>query len=314
MTLGWVEGDSRQAILKAMKRRPALVALLAPSALLALIVALAATAPIEQARGAFPGRNGKIAYTVGRLGADSLFTMRPDGSAKRRVAPGAHDPAFSPTGKKIAFERNGNIWTMRANGSHVRRLTHGPAEDSAPSFSPSGKRLVFFRFVFDKIDALYTIRADGSHLRRLPKSEGLAQPQFSPNGRWIVASGCGIVIMRARASHPHPRSLTHGTCGRFRDSNPDFSPNGHRIAFERIANERGGIWVMRLDGSDKTRIHAGGRNDHQPAFSPNGRRIAFMINGAIGKAIYTMRTDGADVVRLTRADGLADAPSWGVRP
>jgi Tol biopolymer transport system component len=310
--------------IEAMKR-PSLAALALAFGLAGAVALIAALAHPPVAHSAFPGRNGKIAFTepVG-VGPESVFTMRPDGSAKRQVAPRGHDPAFSPTGKKIAFERHGNIWTTAATGSHPKRLTRGPARDSVPSFSPSGKRLVFVRFVPEKISTLYTIRADGSHARRLTDSRNMGligsypNPQFSPNGRWIVfSSGCRILIIRARASHPHSRPLTNGECTGFREVTPDFSPNGNRIAYARISDDPlVGIWVMRLDGSDQTQITVG--NDRQPAFSPNGRRIAFSgkhRGDALGRAIYTMRTDGSGVTpHLTRGNGIADAPSWGVRP
>src|SRR5205823_4987152 len=33
-------------------------------------------------------------------------------------------PAWSPDGDRIAFQRHGDIYVMRADGSHVVRLTH----------------------------------------------------------------------------------------------------------------------------------------------------------------------------------------------
>ena len=173
-----------------MKRRPPLVALLAPSALLALIVALAATAPIEQARGAFPGRNGKIAYVrESVIGKDSAWTMRADGSHKRRIARNASEPAFSPSGRKIVFTRwrrntnchcrNGDLYTMRANGSHERRLVHTPASEIEPSFSPSGKRVVFSKH--GTHSGIYTIRPDGSGLAPLVTGDGaVGSPRWRP--------------------------------------------------------------------------------------------------------------------------------------
>jgi Tol biopolymer transport system component len=151
---------------------------------LALLLSLTGTAGA-----AFPGKNGKIAFEGKPL---SIHTMRPDGSHKRRLTRSGREPAFSANGKRIAFERHGDIWVMRANGSHTKRLTRGGASDYSPSFSPSGKRIVFARLVFSNRDRndVYTIRRDGTHLKRLTHIHfvGLTVfgPQFSPNGRLIV--------------------------------------------------------------------------------------------------------------------------------
>jgi Tol biopolymer transport system component len=133
-----------------MKRRPALVAVLAPSALLALIVALAVTAPVDRTRAAFPGDNGPIAFV--RTG-DDLYLMQGNGTHKRRVYHDRRDavnaPAFSPNGRRIAFVRHAvllgtdRIVVMRRDGTHLRRLTHKPLQAVEPGFSPSGRRIVF---------------------------------------------------------------------------------------------------------------------------------------------------------------------------
>jgi Tol biopolymer transport system component len=296
-----------------MKRRPALVALLAPSALLALIVALAATTPIEQARGAFPGRNGKIAFEGKPL---SINTIRADGSHKRRLTTNGREPAFSANGKKIAFERRGDIWVMRANGSHKKRLTHSAASDYSPSFSPSGRKLVFARFVYRKRNDLYTIRRDGTHLKRLTHLRYVGQtvfgPQFSPNGRSIVfTQGVQYRIAIIRSNGSHRRVLTDPP-GQANDLWPDFSPNGRRIVFQRGNRRAGAIYLMRRNGTHLRNIGIdGGLN---PAFSPSGRRIVFSTKPpASAWKLFTMKNDGSDLVGpLTNRD--SQAPSWGVRP
>src|SRR5262245_41045657 len=108
--------------------------------LAALCVSVAFLA--RSASGAFPGKNGKIAFVREVSGCNfsdpqsncnfDIFTMRPDGSHQLRIT---HDhasefsPAFSADGRKIAFDRKGEIWVMDADGSHQRRLTHNQAFD-----------------------------------------------------------------------------------------------------------------------------------------------------------------------------------------
>ena len=50
-------------------------------------------------------------------------------------------PRFSPDGRSIALLKAGQLWTMKADGSGKRRLTTRPA--SGPSWSPDGATIAF---------------------------------------------------------------------------------------------------------------------------------------------------------------------------
>ena len=63
-------------------------------------------------------------------------------------------PSYSPDGTQIAFrgdldlaEPSGDeeIYVMNADGTNVRQLTSNADFDSAPSWSPDGKRILFER-------------------------------------------------------------------------------------------------------------------------------------------------------------------------
>ncbi len=85
-----------------------------------------------------------------------IFIMRADGSHIKQLAgsrrKSAIQPAFSPNGKKVAYTDGDpndfyDIYVMRADGSHKKRLTKWPYSDDSPSWSPSGKRIIFDRRV-----------------------------------------------------------------------------------------------------------------------------------------------------------------------
>ena len=55
----------------------------------------------------------------------------------------ANHPALSPDGATLAFDWNGDIWTVPSAGGVARPLTSHPARDSEPKFSPDGKEIAF---------------------------------------------------------------------------------------------------------------------------------------------------------------------------
>jgi TolB protein len=74
-----------------------------------------------------------------------IFVMNADGGGWRQLTStsGTHDdeePAWSPDGKKIVFSsnRDGNweLYIMDANGKNQTRLTHTPAAERNPAWSP----------------------------------------------------------------------------------------------------------------------------------------------------------------------------------
>ena len=101
--------------------------------------------------------------------------------------------SFSADGKHIVFTstRNGNpnLYIMNADGSNVRQLTHQPAYNGGPFFSPDDK-WVIFRSDRKKKDMLqlYAISADGKHEVELTNNLDTVNwaPYFHPSGKYIV--------------------------------------------------------------------------------------------------------------------------------
>ncbi len=96
------------------------------------------------------------------------------------------------------------------------------------------------------------------------------------------------------------------------DSGPAWSPDGHRIVFERDLT----YW-----GTDRFRLTAvpsrgglahdltPGPFDSMPTFSPNGRRIAFVRSAGEAVALYTIDRRGRNAAQLL-SNGLDVTPAW----
>jgi Tol biopolymer transport system component len=167
----------------------------------------------------FSANGGRILYSVYRFSevdgtTSKMFTIRRDGTDKRRIARRLHGLVSgltqSPDGKRyaFAFRRHGTpgeaIFTKRPGRRGLRRLTpfNGSLE---PDWSPDSARLVFTRWSAGGDRAhIARMRRDGSGLRRLTAGGASMAPAWSPDGRWIVYHRQGdrpsIHVMRADGS------------------------------------------------------------------------------------------------------------------
>jgi Tol biopolymer transport system component len=115
-------------------------------------------------------------------GDEEIYVMNADGTNVRQLTSNADfdsAPSWSPDGKQILFERapagtftpgteaqEKDIYVMRADGTHVHRLTDSPGLDEGPEFSPDGTKIAFSS-ARDGQQEIYVMDADGANPRRL---------------------------------------------------------------------------------------------------------------------------------------------------
>lgn len=107
--------------------------------------------------GVAPSPDGKqIAYQVSYYSVKEnkshtmLFVQNANGSNKKQLTTDSKsesDAAWIEGGKKIAFIRGGEIWSMNADGSNRKQLTKTNGEVEGFSFSPDGKKVVFIKSI-----------------------------------------------------------------------------------------------------------------------------------------------------------------------
>src|SRR5579884_1648402 len=108
------------------------------------------------------------------------------------------DPQISPDGSLVAYvvtpvaqaheHPTAEIWVVPFVGGEARRFTRGPRADSAPRWSPDGRRLAF---ISDRDQGgksqLYVISMSGGEAVRLTdRHSGVSDPSWSPDGRWLA--------------------------------------------------------------------------------------------------------------------------------
>ena len=94
--------------------------------------------------------------------------------------------------------------------------------------------------------------------------------------------------------------------GVFFQVEPDWSPDGRRIAFASRRRGSFDIYVMNAAGTGTRRLTDTSDDDDNPTWSPNGRRLAFNRAGDI----YVMSADGTGVRRVTADMDPQTDPAW----
>ncbi len=318
-----------------------------------LAIGLAVVATLEPARAAFPGQNGKIAFTSRDGGTNEIYTISSTGANLRRLTHNAKSdktPSWSADGKKIVWESNDNLYTMRADGSNQRKIpntAHSNFEigrygsyGGNPAFSPSGRKIVF-----DKNQDIYTINADGTKLTRITNARAgdpnevkptFVHPVWSPGGNkiafswlWPPTEGVREIHVMALSDLANKQFLgpesrvTPAGIGVYR---PDWSPDGAQLTYECSedpCDQSGGthslnpeIYKVNADGSSNTRLTTDPADDSYPAFAPSGSKIVFSSNrpsprdGSTDYELYIMDADGTDVRQLTNNSALDILPDW----
>jgi len=76
---------------------------------------------------------------------------------------------------------------MNADGAEPVRLTFSPGQDTKPSWSPDGRRIVFHRRVLGHLQ-VFTMNADGTDVTMLTQPSPEAFNGFPSWGQWHASA------------------------------------------------------------------------------------------------------------------------------
>lgn len=188
--------------------------------------------------------------------------------------------SWSPDSTHIAFastrDESGNaeIYVMRRDGTNIRRLTHHPAIDVSPTWSPTGRRLAF---TSDRTGSpqIYTMDAEGLNLERVSmKGSYNAEPAWSP------VSSLNEIAYASRVSGAVFDIVVHSletnvvrilTSRAGLNESPQWSPNGRHLVFTSTRTGTPQIFTMNRDGSNTKQITFDGQNT-TPSWGPVPRQ------------------------------------------
>ena len=168
-------------------------------------VAVQTAATADDGDPCFSPDGRRIAFTgVNDHGGTDIYIRALEGGAARLIIRDAGAPAWSSKGR-LAYVRDGDVYTANSTGHARRRVTSG----ISPDWSPNGRRLALVRpLPAAAFGRLYTVAASGRDLRRVGRSKNVSHPVWSPDARWIAYDGfdLGVHVKRV-GSHAQAREI-----------------------------------------------------------------------------------------------------------
>ena len=232
-------------------------------------------------------------------------------------------PQISPDGVSVIFSRGyvdmmrdqnrSNLWAINVTGERLRQLTDGPWSDSAPVWSPDGKRIAFLsdRSGSSQLHVMWADTRETLQLTRLERAPGSIT--WSPDGQLIAFTSLvpdESPILSVRLPEvPRGAQLARGAIVIDR---PSWASDGSG------PTPRGFTHVFTVDaivGGTPRQVTSGNYNHSAPSWSADGRSIfvsgirkpdAEYLNG--DSEIYVVNVQTGAAVALTDRNGPDSSP------
>ena len=211
-----------------------------------------------------------------------------------RIGPGESgnfgNVAWSPDDSQIAYVRTyDDYWEKTflilytiSEDSHTMIQTEGNV--CSPAFFPGGKQIAYCTAVENE-HHIYTMDDSGNNNQLIIENAG--SPKWSLQGNKIVYSTTGqdrsAQISIANADGSNQKQLTSSVSpgwwdsgfGRNGNADPQWTPDERKIVYVSHDNEKPEIFIMNVDGSNKTRLTKAEYRDDSPEITPDGNHILF---------------------------------------
>ena len=270
---------------------------------------------IPASRPRWSAQGDRIVYS--RVG-NGIWSVPSLGGEPRQIIRDGRNADLSRDGRRLVFERAGEVVISGPDGSDMRVLPH-PRRlntyygDSWPTFSPDGTSIAVFVTEQGRYGDYWIVPLNGDEPRRVTSDfeEGGA-PAWTTDGKSLVirSSRAGSAnLWRVSLAGNPPERLTSGAGD---DFDPVVSPDGRMVLFANVKR----TWEVTLQD-----LHSGTQRTLLaqrtplvlPRFSPDGRRIALAGRDSRGEThLYVMDVDASNLKVVTEGSGeLNVMPQWG---
>jgi len=231
---------------------------------------------------------------------------------------GDEEPSFSPDGKEVSFLRSlsdgvSDLYTIASSGGPERRVTFENRAITGADWVPDGRSLIFSSnraglfslwSVPEKGGEPKLVAGGGSKMKH-PSTARTRNAVAYENWHYEVS----LWDVPLPAKSPAGAQLTFAADEW--EFDPEFSPDGSRIAYVSTKSGADEIWTTGRNGGSPSQLTSfGGPRLGMPRWSPDGRRLAFIARPRGQADLYSIDSAGGAPLRLTATPGDEAAPSW----
>ncbi|MFL6353756.1 MAG: protein kinase domain-containing protein [Bryobacteraceae bacterium] len=278
--------------------------------------------------------DGKFLAVSDRSGPGASFAIflisLESGQRRRLTLPpseyvGDLSPHFSPDGKTLAFVRaryeiSNAIYLLPVSGDgkpdgEPRRLTPDQPWIAGLDWTSDSRNIVYSLGQPVRTN-LWMIDASGGRPERLSGGgENAADISISRVDNRLVYShnstDSNIWRIPGPNSSERKSAPTRLIASTQLDQEPQFSPDGRKIAFASLRSGTYSIWICDRDGSNPVKLTAFNETTvGSPRWSPDSQWITFDSPKAGNWDIYVINADGGAARRLTTGPFNNARPSW----
>ena len=240
------------------------------------------------------------------------------------------NPVWSPDSNSLLFTmfRDGyntepaDLFVVGLGSSSIRVLiSDGSGNVNLPgsSWNPLTRRIVFSssREPHDEIYLVDEYGSPGDEVKITERANMVAyEPSLSPDGQWVVFESHELdvedngIIVKYRIDGTMPYQDLTNPDEDYRQ--PNWSPAGDKMLYQKFSNGQWDIWIMNSDGTNHQKASSGSGDKTDASFSPDGRWIVYSSNefGLEFANLFITPVAGGNAIRLTHYEGYDGAPSW----
>ena len=274
-----------------------------------------------------------VTDSPGQEKPDALFVVSLETGEKRQLTnpqppvTGDTHPAVSPDGRWLLFHRESAPPNAVLHLLPLGRNLTPTGEPARLSFAGRNRDYTAWmpdsqEILFSSGGSLWRAAVPGEHApARLPFAgenstmSAVSRPQPGKPSRLVYVRSIAVgSIWRIETSAPGAPASSPpiATISSTReDANPQFSPDGRRIAFESDRSGSNEIWLADADGSNAVQLTSMGATSGadwagMPRWSPDGQRVVFESNPEGRYGVYVISVAGGKPQRLI--SNLANEP------
>lgn len=226
-------------------------------------------------------------------------------------------PAFSPDGEHLVYsvydreEREWELVLAEADGSDPQPMgTRG----RAPVWSPDGERFAYLGFS-DRVTSRLALAEEDGSTRLLGGQQYLAECDWHPSGQKLAYASVSQDSYQLRSVdlEGNDTLLSDSMAGQARDTNPQWSPNGETVVFERhhLSYPVAQLWTVDTRTGQEKKLFYATSDVQDPTYAADGQSLVFTSNhNGPDYDLYSLDLSNLEVTQLTDLPGNEHSPSF----